>query len=375
VLVFLWACSSEKSGEVTSDALDDYDYTTEIIDGVKTITNPVDSFKGRIAMDMVEEVTIGVDLGEEPYMLVGPVDVKADAAGRIYIMDWRDVGLRVYDKDGVYIRTIGRKGQGPAEFDSPTFFDISDDGRIFLMDGRNQRITVMDIEGNYLKDFKVHGYHSGMVCDARNRIYVQTQKSMKEVAVSDDLQVIPILTSIFRVDPDTGDRFQLGDFEGDESRMRRTSTGGMASVGGSAFGWTVHPGGKLFLCITKDYQLSAYSENGDLEFRFSREYIPVPNPRSRSADNKYFPPFDPRRPRFDEEGNLWLQLYAPEDFEGILYDVFTPEGIYLKQVVVPYRIYFFKHGKVYSLLRTEDEFLQVKRSRLVEKPADGDGSK
>ena len=319
-------------------------------------------------MNMVEEVTIGVAEGEEPYMLVGPVDVKADAQGWIYIMDWRDVGLRVYDEEGKYIRTIGRKGQGPAEFDSPTFFDLSDDGRIFLMDGRNQRITIMDMEGNPLKDFKVQGFHSNMVCDDQNRLYVQSQKTLKEAVVSDDLQEIPLLTSIFRVDPETGEKFKLGDFEGDKNMMRRTSTGGMMSVSSSYLTWRIHPSGKLFLGLSESFQFSVYSETGELEFRFGREYTPVPNPKARTWASKYFAAFDVRRPRFDEEGNLWLEIITPEEFEGILYDVFTSEGIYLKQVVVPHRIYFFKNGKVYSLIRTEDEFLQVKRSHLEEKP-------
>lgn len=374
VLLCLWACSPGKTKKVESDVGDNYNYQTEIIDGVKTITNPVDSVKGRIAMDMVEEVTIGVDEGEEPYMLVGPVDVKADGEGRIFIMDWRDVGLRMYDKDGVYIHTIGRKGQGPGEFDSPTFFDLSNDGRIFFMDGRNQRITIMDLEGNHIKDFKVQGFHSQMVCDARNRLYTQTQKTLKETAVSDDLQVIPLLTTIFRVDPDTGEKFKLGDFEGDQSKRRRTSTGGMVSVSSSSFTWRIHPSGTLYVGLTENYRFRVFSETGDLIFRFGREFVPVPNPRSQSADTKYYAPFDVRRPRFDEEGNLWLELFTPEDFEGVLYDVFTSEGIYLKQVVVPHRIYFFGNDRVYSLFRTAEEFFRVTRAHLEEKFREGDGS-
>ena len=363
------ACSSGTSDRIRADILEDYDYRTEVIDGIKTLINPSEPFKGRIEMNMVEEVSIGVDEGEEPYMLVGPVDVKADSEGRIFIMDWRDVGLRVYDKDGTYIRTIGRKGQGPAEFDSPTMFDLSDDGRIFLMDSRNQRITVMDIEGNPLHENKLRGSYFQMVCDAQNRLYNQSQTRQKEVAVSDNLQEIPLLTSIHRVNPESGEMFKLGEFEGDKNMMMRTESGGMMSVTSSSFTWRIHPLGKLFVGLSEIYQFSVYSEDGELEFRFTRDYTPVPKPKARAGMSKYFSAFDVRRPRFDEDNNLWLELFTKEDFEGILYDVFTADGLYLKQVVVPYRIYHFKNGRVYSLLRTEEEYLRVKRFRLEEKSA------
>lgn len=368
------ACSSGKSDKIRGDIFEDYDYKTEVIDGIKTIINPAEPFKGRIEMNMVEEVSIGVDEGEEPYMLVGPVDVKADSEGRIYIMDWRDIGIRVFDKEGHYIRTIGRKGQGPAEFDSPTLFDLSDDGRIFLMDSRNQRITVLDIEGKPLNDFKVIGFYSQMACDAQNRLYIQNQTRQKEIAVSDNLQEIPLLTGIHRVDPNSGEMFKLGDFEGDKSMMLRTETGVMLSVSSSSFTWRIHPLGKLYIGLSEIYQFSVYSEGGELEFRFTRDYTPVPRPKARAGTPKFYSAFDVRRPRFDEDHNIWLELFTEEDFEGILYDVFTSDGLYLKQVVVPHRIYHFKNGRVYSLLRTEDEYLRVKRFRLEENPTTGDDS-
>jgi hypothetical protein len=40
---------------------------------------------------------------------------------RIYVMDWTDIGLRVSNKEGVYIRTRGRKEleQNPSILDLP----------------------------------------------------------------------------------------------------------------------------------------------------------------------------------------------------------------------------------------------------------------
>lgn len=53
--------------------------------------------------------------------------------------------------------------------------------------------------------------------------------------------------------------------------------------------------------------------------------------------------------------------------DNFVYDVFSPDGIYLKQVVVKHRIYQLFEGKVYNLVRDEDDFIAVKRFLLVEK--------
>ena len=46
------------------------------------------------------------------------------------------------------------------------------------------------------------------------------------------------------------------------------------------------------------------------------------------------------------------------------YDVFSPEGIYLKQVKLGQRIARFKNGKAYAIVRSESEDVSIKRFRL-----------
>ena len=52
----------------------------------------------------------------EETLLYAPTQILSDDAGNCYIMD---VGLGTilkFDADGMYIRSIGQKGQGPGEF-------------------------------------------------------------------------------------------------------------------------------------------------------------------------------------------------------------------------------------------------------------------
>ena len=72
----------------------------------------------------VEDLTIGVEEGEADYMLYSPEDIDVDPDGNIYILDLKDALIKKYDSEGVFIANIGRKGQGPGEFDHPDNMEI-----------------------------------------------------------------------------------------------------------------------------------------------------------------------------------------------------------------------------------------------------------
>jgi len=342
-----------------------YDVRTEFIDGVKVLTNPGYPRDGRLAYNLVEELSIGEEKGEDPYILNQPIDLKVDDEGNIYVLDWGETRIQVYDSQGKYLRTIGRKGQGPGDFDTPCFFALSSDGKIFLMDGRNQRVSIFDTRGNYLSSFRIEGFHYEMKTDAQNRLYFQKRVQEQEVNVLNVKQEIENIIKIYRTDQTGASLFHLGDFRGEKWVTRRTSETSSVSSGGLfIIIWTISGEGKLFVGCNETYQLSVYSADGKLEFRFGREYSPVDNKYYKGllGQKKYMPAFR-RIIIFDEKGNLWIEPYTADE-TIINYDVFSPEGIYLQQVTVANRIYQFKNGKAYSLIRPEDSFAMVKRFRL-----------
>ncbi len=117
----------------------------------------------------------------------------------------------------------------------------------------------------------------------------------------------------------------------------------------------------------KDYRLDVYDADWTLLFRFGREFTPVRHP-IYSADGphpEFYPAFSDWRKFFDGAGNLWLEQYVEEGVKDKVYDVFSPEGIYLRQVRVPQTLYLVRGDLAYSIIRQEDEYLVVKRFRMV----------
>ena len=106
VPLILSGCSQPKSGKVE----------TEVIDGVEYVHNPTEPLHPNKTLVLEEELTIGEDERSEGSMLIRPRQILVDQDDNIYISESRDAVIKVFDKEGNYLQTIGQKGQGPGEF-------------------------------------------------------------------------------------------------------------------------------------------------------------------------------------------------------------------------------------------------------------------
>ena len=86
-------------------------------------------------------VRIGMDEGPEEYLFGDITSVAADTDGRIYVADRVGSTIRVYGRDGGFLRQVGREGQGPGEYQWPADLTFGPDGRLYVRD--NTRITVL----------------------------------------------------------------------------------------------------------------------------------------------------------------------------------------------------------------------------------------
>lgn len=93
-----------------------YPVVIENIDGVKIVTNPDYPKDGVIEYTLVEDLSIGGNVEEEDYIFHRPRDVKVGKDGTIYVVDFGDMTIKLYDQEGQYIHSIGGQGQGPNEF-------------------------------------------------------------------------------------------------------------------------------------------------------------------------------------------------------------------------------------------------------------------
>ncbi|MCX6563856.1 MAG: 6-bladed beta-propeller [Candidatus Aminicenantes bacterium] len=344
-----------------------YPVVTSVKDGVKTITNPDYPRDGRFSGKLIEEMSCGEEAKPEAAMLNRPLDLKVDDQGRIYVMDWGDMHVKAYDSQGRFLWTISRQGQGPGEFETPAYFSLMTGGKVCILDGRQRRVIILTNEGQYVSGFPVDGFFRSLALDGQDRLYLAKWRAVEEIPkLSAEFREVPYLTSIFRTDATGKNLVHLTDFQGEVQVMKAMSGGGVMGGGGLfTIVWNVNRQGTLYGGFNETYRLGAYGLDGKIEFIFGREFMPLKNPQYRGqvGQKKTMPAFA-RTIVFDEDENLWLELYKDDKTKGTTYDIFSPEGIYLKQIKLDQRIFQFKNGKVYSLVRPDDGYPSIKRFRL-----------
>ena len=80
----------------------------------------------------------------------------------LYLLESGDNRIRVFSLEGTQLREIGRKGNGPGEFDSPSCLDVNH-GQIYVADSFNNRIQIVNKEGKNLAVFKVPAFPENIV--------------------------------------------------------------------------------------------------------------------------------------------------------------------------------------------------------------------
>ncbi len=111
----------------------------------------------------------------ESEILSGPNDIAIDVDGNIYVLDYLLAQIIVLSPTGERLRTIGRKGKGPGEFQLPRSFTLSGD-TLRVVDVGNGKLQVVGLHGDFVRSTPLPpGASMGpMDVDAEGRLLVGT---------------------------------------------------------------------------------------------------------------------------------------------------------------------------------------------------------
>jgi streptogramin lyase len=119
--------------------------------------------------------------GDGPDTFNMPSAVAIASNGDIFVADGHggNSNNRVvkFNKDGKFIKTWGKKGTAPGEFDIPHCLAFDSKGRLFVGDRNNNRIQIFDQDGNYIAEWKQFSRPSGIFIDKNDVIYVADSES------------------------------------------------------------------------------------------------------------------------------------------------------------------------------------------------------
>src|SRR6184192_2362925 len=119
--------------------------------------------------------------GDGPDTFNQPSAVLIAPNGDIFVADGHggNSNARVvkFSKDGKFIKTWGKKGTAPGDFDTPHALAMDSRGRLFVGDRGNNRIQIFDQDMKLLDTWYQFSRPSGIYIDKNDDIYVADSES------------------------------------------------------------------------------------------------------------------------------------------------------------------------------------------------------
>jgi streptogramin lyase len=119
--------------------------------------------------------------GTGPDTFNQPSAVVVAPDGSIFVADGHggESNARIvkFSKDGKFVKTWGKKGTAPSDFNEPHGIAMDSKGRLFVADRANSRIQIFDQDGKFLAEWKQFGRPSGIYIDKNDNIYVADSES------------------------------------------------------------------------------------------------------------------------------------------------------------------------------------------------------
>ena len=335
---------------------------------------------GHIGPEVTEaraDLNIGTVGGNDSNYMFGDIRaVQATSDGTIYVLDYLAVEVRAYSRDGEYLGTIARQGEGPGEISDANGILLSGDTLLWINDIGKWAIIGVDPAGNEIRRFDSPvpsgEYIWGGTFDDRGRYWAFRREYFRSFDLSTGIS----------------DSVYMG-ATGARRHVVRSGTGQlMLSIPFVPSNINiVQPSGGFWHAHTASYHLIRTDENGDTvvviqaavpvhsvtsEDRSAYiQYIVDFRPEERSAAEaaaELIPDVKPILAGFfvDDEERLWVERATPSDVPPF-YDLFSRDGDYLGSVRLafeprPYSRVSVQHGNLYTWVVDEFDTPSVVRA-------------
>jgi len=351
VLMMLVSCQKQKA---------QWKGTIEEVDGVTVVKNPKKPIYSKDVLSLEEELSIGEVEGREEYMFSGIRSIAVDDRERIYILDYKEAHIKVYDEKGMYIRTIGRKGQGPGEFGLPRNLIITKKNEIMVEDTGNRALIFFTLDGEFIKSLSTAKtvMFSRATIDSHNNILGMTTRADPEnpkfelVKFDSKLNIIGTIDSCPLLKPPMINPFM------------------------PVFYWRIDENDNIIYGYPEKYEFKIFNPEGKVVRKILKEFDPVViTEEEKEQRKKIYPPavkliFSRYYPAYriftiDDQGRIFVQTYEKvQSGEEYYYDIFDNEGRYISKIALWMEPRIWNKNKLYTIEENESGIQIVKRYKV-----------
>jgi hypothetical protein len=338
--------------------------TVENKNGVRVIQNPKEPLYGEIKLELEEDLSIGRD-DDKNYLFYEVRGIALDSQQNIYVIDWGHFRIQKFDKDGNYLQTIGRHGQGPGEFQGTMQLRIDDlSGDIYIRDGLYE-IEKFDKNGNYIEKIKLAKAIDDFDFDGKGNFFA-IQRTVSEEDLSKTLCTIDTKGEIIKnyiklpwlIPYQKKGKFESANYDPEAYCLFMSKLNKEAFVYG----------------YSKDYELNIIDMDGRVLYKIRKDESPKGfSAKERMIYKKYNFNMPPHKPYFysiitDSKGRIYVQKNRTVGKEFRVnreVDIFSKDGYYLYKSTIPRGTYIIKDGYLYAYVMNETSGEElVKRFRI-----------
>lgn len=341
--------------------------TIEEINGVMVVKNPKEPIAGDEAVRLETELALGGAKSEGEYLFSIINDIAVDDEERIYVLDSKEAHIKIFDKTGKYIKTFGKKGQGPGEMSRPSSIEITPQNEIAVNDSSARKIHFFTLEGDFIRAISQadRAFFSNPKVDEDGNITASYMIMDEEVTYvlkkfTPQLKdLLPIFSTKVAKYP-TIDPFFPQCY------------------------WDIMEGNKLVWGFADKYELHVLDSEGKLVKKIIKEYNPVKITEeekekvieerfggSENIDPAIKLTWNENHNAFmylciDDEGRIFVRTYEKAaGRDEFYYDVFDPDGKYLAQIPLKSRPYVIKKGMLCTIEEDKEGYQKVKKYKVT----------
>jgi len=334
---------------------------------VMVIKNPKEPIYKEPIISLKEDIMIGGAQAKGEYALALPRSLAVDKAGDLFILDDKESCIRDFDHSGKYLKTIGRKGQGPGEIGGASSMSIPlGSNELIVMDISNSRLAFFSTDGRFIKNVPLRGNISDVKIDSHGNVYL----SFKEFSPGERRDILK------KMNPDMSN--VLAEIVSHPMDKSRNPFKPWES-------WIVDDNDHLIYGDAKMYEIRYFGPDGKQVRRIIRDYDPLKVSQKDIDEfrNRQAPPGLSMAQNFDfsshhaayrsffvdDLGNLFIQTWErTADNRQDIHDIFDADGRFLGRVplnrhadLINPKVRLMRSGKLYTIEPDDEGYEVVKR--------------
>jgi 6-bladed beta-propeller len=325
-------------------------------DGTKTVSNPATGYAEAATIKLPEVWRVGGNSENEDEFFGVISDIDIDTNGDVYLLDSQTSEVKIYTKDGQFVRSIGREGEGPGEFRGPVSMFFTNDGKVAVVQVMPGKIVLLTKDGQPAGDEPIPpapdgGFQLIQGGDSRggNIVLLMGRQAFDQAAKKWSRD-----SFIASVDPAGKELAEYAK----KTNVIDMAAAVMDDAAWDTFErrWTIGPEGKVYACKSyENYEITVWNKDGKVDKVITRDSKHL----ARTAKEKEFMGklmghFAKMIPNCTvnihdqnkdihsiyvrDDGSIWVLTAAgshdlPKGTLGV-FDVYNPQGQFVKNVTL-----------------------------------------